>query len=303
LSAVTDASLPIDELIDDFERSLRARRRAAKTITAYTDAAHRFARWAEANGQPTTVEAVERRHVEAWIIDQLEAHSPSTAAGRYRYLQQFWRWVVEEGERAGSPMEGMSPPTIPERPVPVYERDELRSLLKVTEGQGFEQRRDHALIRTFIATGVRLGEMAGMTLDSLGRDEQAVLVIGKGDRGRWVPYSDRAATALDRYMRERRRHPQAGLEWLWIGQRGRLTSSGITQVLRRRAREAGVAEVRPHRFRHTFAHEALDAGMAEGDLQELAGWRSPQMLARYGASARAERARRAYRRVDIEGDL
>jgi site-specific recombinase XerD len=300
---VTDASLPIAELIDDFERSLRARRRAPKTIVAYTDAARRFAAYAETEGLPTDVAGVERRHIEAFIIDQLEAHSPSTAAGRYRYLQQFWRWVVEEGEIAGSPMAGMSPPTIPERPVPVYERGELRALLKATEGTGFEARRDHALIRMFIATGVRLGEMAGMRLDSLARDEQSVLVVGKGDRGRWVPYSDKAATALDRYLRERRRSPQAGLDWLWVGQRGRLTASGITQVLRRRARQAGLTDVRPHRFRHTFAHEALDAGMAEGDLQELAGWRSPQMLARYGASARAERARRAYRRFDLEDGL
>jgi integrase/recombinase XerD len=155
----------------------------------------------------------------------------------------------------------------------------------------------------FIATGVRLGEMAGVKLDSLARDEQSVFVIGKGDRGRWVPYSDKAAQALDRYLRMRRRHEHADLDWLWIGQRGRLTPSGITQVLRRRAKQAGLSDVRPHRFRHTFAHEALDAGMAEGDLQELAGWRSPQMLARYGASARSERARRAYRRIDLEAGL
>jgi site-specific recombinase XerD len=141
------SGLPIAELVGDFERSLKARRRARKTIVAYTDAAHRFADWLAAERLPTTVDAVERRHVEAWIITQIEQHSPSTAAGRYRYLQQFWRWVVEEGERADSPMAGMSPPTIPERPVPVYERDELRALLRVTEGQGFEERRDHALLR------------------------------------------------------------------------------------------------------------------------------------------------------------
>jgi site-specific recombinase XerD len=297
------AGLPISELVDDFERSLRARRRARKTIIAYTDAARRFAAWLDVEGLPTSVDAIEKKHVEAWIIDQIDHHSPSTAAGRYRYLQQFWRWVVEEGERDESPMAGMSPPTIPERPVPVYDKDELRALLRVTEGQGFEERRDHAIIRMFIATGVRLGEMAGMKTDSLARDEQAVLVIGKGDRGRWVPYSDKAATALDRYLRERRRHPQAGLDALWIGQRGALSSSGITQLLRRRAKQAGLMDVRPHRFRHDAAHRALDAGMAEGDLQELMGWRSPQMLARYGASARSERARRAYRRIDLEEDL
>ena len=53
----------------------------------------------------------------------------------------------------------------------------------------------------------------------------------------------------------------------------------------------------PHRFRHHFSHTWLDRGGAERDLMELNGWVSPQMLTRYGASARGARARRSYDRV------
>lgn len=300
---MTSPDLTIRDVLGDFERTLRSQRKAAKTITAYLDAARRFTTYAEANDLPTGLRLVQRRHVEAWIVAELDAHAPSTAAAHFRHLQQFWRWVVDEDERDVSPMAGMTAPSIPERPVPVFSEAELSALLKVTDGAGFERRRDHALVRLFITTGVRLGEMAGMTVDSVARDDQAILVVGKGDRGRWVPFSDKAAVSLDRYLRERRRHPNAHMEWLWIGRQGRLTSSGITQVLRRRAVEAGITDVRPHRFRHSFAHTALAAGMAEGDLQELAGWRSPQMLRRYGASARSERARANYRRFDLDGNL
>jgi integrase/recombinase XerD len=52
-----------------------------------------------------------------------------------------------------------------------------------------------------------------------------------------------------------------------------------------------------HRFRHHFSHTWLDRGGAEGDLMELNGWVSSQMLVRYGASARGARARRSYDRV------
>jgi integrase len=60
-------------------------------------------------------------------------------------------------------------------------------------------------------------------------------------------------------------------------------------------RDVGI-EVSPHQFRHHFSHAWLDHGGAEGDLMELNGWASPQMLRRYGASARSARARRSYDR-------
>ena len=53
----------------------------------------------------------------------------------------------------------------------------------------------------------------------------------------------------------------------------------------------------PHRFRHHFSHTWLDRGGPEGDLMELNGWSSPQVLRRYGASARSARARRTYDRI------
>jgi integrase len=81
--------------------------------------------------------------------------------------------------------------------------------------------------------------------------------------------------------------------WLGTGNREPLTSAGIYQLIARRGRQCGVA-VHPHRFRHRFSHTWLDRGGPEGDLMELNGWASPEMLTRYGASARA---RRTYDRI------
>ena len=88
-----------------------------------------------------------------------------------------------------------------------------------------------------------------------------------------------AARGLDRYIRVRSRHAQAWRPELWLGVNGRepLTASGIYQVIVRRGVQAGVA-VHPHRFRHLFSHTWLDRGGPEGDLMELCGSTSPQML-------------------------
>ena len=78
-----------------------------------------------------------------------------------------------------------------------------------------------------------------------------------------------------------------------VNNRAPLNRTGIYQVVVRRGGEVGV-RLHPHRFRHHFSHTWLDRGGAEGDLMELNGWSSAQMLKRYGHSARGARARRSY---------
>lgn len=59
----------------------------------------------QANGMPTTVAAVRREHIEAWVGDLLENWKDSTALNRYKSAQQFFRWAVDDGEIERSPME------------------------------------------------------------------------------------------------------------------------------------------------------------------------------------------------------
>ena len=80
---------------------------------------------------------------------------------------------------------------------------------------------------------------------------------------------------------------------MWLGKKGRLTGSGIAQMLRRRCDQTGMETVNPHQSRHTFFHSWL-AGGGEQDLMMLTGWKSREMLARYGASP-PPKARDAHR--------
>jgi integrase len=123
-------------------------------------------------------------------------------------------------------------------------------------------------------------------------------VRGKNGKARIVKIGYQTARSLDRYLRTRARHAQAWRPQLWLGvnNRGPMTANGIYQMIVRRGRQCGVS-VYPHRFRHHFSHTWLDRGGPEGDLMELNGWTSPQMLCRYGASARSARARRTYDRI------
>jgi len=296
------SSATISELVPSFRRSLRAKNRADNTIKNYEGAARTFVAWLTDEGLSESVVSVEQQHVERFIGHQLDTRSSSTAASRYRCLQQFFRWAAREGEVEHSPMANMEPPSVEEKVPEVLSDDELRRLLAACDGKDFSQRRDNALIRLLLDSGLRAGETVGIDVGDLDLDGQVVHVVGKGAKGRLCPFGRKTAEALDRYERARRQHKHSAEPALWLALRGPMTQSGLSQMLRKRGASVGIDGLHPHKFRHTFAHRWLANEGNEGDLQLIAGWSSRQMLDRYGASAKAERARDAHRRLGL-GDL
>ncbi len=310
----TDTTAPtvlgdLSGLISDFERSLKASNKTDRTVKIYGDSARWLLQFLQAQGMPTVVERIGREHLEAFTADQLVRFKPATASQRYRALAQLFKWLDEEGEVNSNPFARMKPPKVPESPVPVISEDDLRKLLDacapgrrpdgvsddVWRRHQLMAQRDETLIRLLVDCGVRCAELVNLRVEDVDRDLQVVHVVGKGRRPRSVPYGKRSATALDRYLRLRRRSSQADRPELWNGAKGRLTDSGLRQMLERRGEAAGIGHVYPHQFRHTAAHRWMAAGGGESDLMMLLGWRSRQMLNRYGASAAAERARDAHR--------
>jgi site-specific recombinase XerD len=285
-------------LLDSFILELEAEGKSPKTVENYSRAVVAFARWLHAHDQADDVTTVRADDVRGWLVSLKGNVSPSTEYRNYSGCRQFFGWCVREGELDVSPMMNVRPPKVPEPRTEMLTAEQMRALLAGCAGRDFVSRRDRAVIMLLADTGMRRAELAGLRLDDVDLRTRVAYVVGKGRRPRTVPFGARTAQALDRYVRVRRLNPLSELPALWLAEKGRgvLTPDGLRQMLERRGKGIGV-RVHAHMFRHGFADAWLKAGGAEGDLQELAGWKSAQMVRRYAAANRAERARANYRRI------
>lgn len=278
------------DIIPSFALSLEAQNRTKKTRDTYLEALQRLREFLAAHGYSEELTAIKK-----FMLEQVRTHTANSAMTRYNALRQFFKWCYEEDEIAINPAEKLRAPKQTETVTPILSENELKRLLKTCEGKSFADRRNTAIIRVFLDTGLRRSELANLTLEQVDLTERVIIVYGKGRKYRLVPIGIKTTQALDKYLRMRKSHPHAGLPNLWVGQLGAMTHNGIYHTLVKLAEEAGIKEFHPHMFRHTFAHEFLKAGGGETEAMTIAGWKSRNLLDRYGAAGKAERARSSHK--------
>jgi len=293
----TGSGPTLRELRGDFRTSLVARNLSPRTITSYLEALDRLVAYLDAQAMPAEIDAIRRQHVEAFMGDLAARHKAATAANRYAGLRAFFLWCEEEELVEASPMAKMKKPMIPEERPAVLTDAEVAQLRKACEGSAYDDQRDAAILAVFLSTGARLAEVAALDLADYDRDRLVVTIReGKGRRSRQVTIAPEDARLLNRYLRARTRHPAAGNAGLWLGQRGRMTPSGIAQVIQSRGAE--IPGMHPHRLRHHRAHQLMASGMTEGNIMVLMGWRSREMLGRYASALANDRALDAAREFE-----
>jgi len=293
----------LSRLLSSWEIILLAENKSPTTITSYLRGVRLYLSWCEENGHPAQLTRAQvQRYAAELIADGKEAN---TVRLRLAALRQFAKWLLDEGELSDDPLLGLKPPKIPTKVVHGLTDDQLRALIRACKGPKFRDKRDEAIVRLMVETGMRASETAGLTLADVEPLKNGIVVIrrGKGMKGRTAPFGPQTAAALDRYLRARRAHKFADSAALWLGVGGKgFAYFGLNDTLRDRAKTAGIDGFHLHLMRHTAATRWLRAGGSEGGLMAIAGWSTRSMMDRYTGPSAAERAAAEARGLGL-GDL
>ncbi len=292
----------LPDLLDSWVLAMKARGRAAGTIRMYRTGVHLYLRWCAESRRP---QELSKPQVQEWLAGILENKASTTAIARYKAVTQFSKWMFTEGEIDADPLAGLERPVEHRAVVDPLDDDELRALIKACQGTSLRDRRDEALVRLMVETGMRAGEVLAMKVSDISlTNGQLIVHKSKTRKGRVVPFGAKTATAIDRYMRAARRERRLTDNGpLWVGAAGKSFGyNGMDDTLKQRAKTAGVQRFRIHRLRHTFATRWLRSEGSEQNLMAIAGWSTRAMLDRYTANTASERATAEARKLNL-GDL
>jgi site-specific recombinase XerD len=276
-------------LLTSWQLNLAAENKSSATITSYTAGVRAFLTWCRRTGTPAELT---KSAVQAFTADLLAGGAEATTArNRHAALRQFASWLAAEGELPADVLVGLKPPKIPAKVVPALTDDQLKALLEACAGPTLRDRRDEAIVRLMLETGLRAGEVISLRTTDVDLHRGLVTVRGVGGKGRVAPFGAQTAAALDRYLRARRTHPLADTTALWVGAGPKTFAYyGLNDTLRARAKVAGIPGFHLHLLRHTAATRWLRAGGSESGLMAVAGWSNRAMIDRYTGASASERA-------------
>ncbi len=264
------------------------RRVSPSTVRAYESDLAQFGKYLASGDreEPLAPKAIDVLAVRGFVAQLSRAGlHRSTIARKLSVIRSFLRHAVRDGEIETNPASGVATPKVPKGLPRDLTVDEIFNLLDGVAGEEPAAIRDRAILEMLYATGLRVGELVSLDLADLDLSGSMVRVVGKGNKERLVPFGDKAAQAIRRWLESSRalRDRQGDPEALFLNLRGgRLTDRTVRRILGRRLREASIrARVSPHALRHSFATHLLGAGADLRSIQELLGHASLSTTQRY----------------------
>lgn len=249
------------------------------TLKAYLSDIDEFITFLAQNGGFTNFRAVQPLDVRVYLNDLYERHlARSSISRKISSLRMFYQFMVANQFVIDNPFENIALRKHQNHLPEFFYETEMTTLFDTAYNQEDKLwQRNASLLEFLYATGARVTEIATLTIAQLDFSQRLVLIHGKGNKDRYVPFGHFAAQTLRQYLSETRADLTAKQaepnQIVFVNHRGDpITAAGITYILNQlMQRSALTGKIHPHMLRHTFATHLLNNGADMRTVQELLG--------------------------------
>ncbi len=249
-----------------------------RTIEAYMMDVLRFGQFLKDAGKCYEDAGVEDIRTFLEALSDIGINSRSQAR-MLSALRSFYSFLKLDGYMEDDPTQLMKSPKIGLRLPDVLTLDEIESVIDSFDDTQQEKKRNRAIVELLYSCGLRVSELCELRISDLNLTEEFIRVIGKGNKQRLVPISQRAIMELNAYFSDRERIviKQGFQDYVFVSERRGKPLSRITvfRIIKDAVVRAGIKKnVSPHTFRHSFATHLLEGGANLRIIQAMLGHES-----------------------------
>ena len=259
-----------DHIIRSFLDSLYIEKGLSKnTVSSYKNDISSFISWL--NKKQINYQQVSGKKINEFISNLFDSGLKSSSINRkISSIKHFYLFLSKKKIIKYSPADEIETPQ-QEKYLPIsMSEDEVERLLSSPNSNRIIERRDKAMIEILYATGMRISELVNLKLTDVDFNRSVLKVFGKGSKERLVPYGEKAAEALDIYLRDRKRSDSKNV---FLSNRGsQITRGAFWQRIKIYIKRENLkSSISPHTLRHAFATHLLNRGADLRSVQILLG--------------------------------
>jgi integrase/recombinase XerC len=250
------------------------KRYSVHTITAYSNDLVQFFDFVETQYEGIPFTHITGTMVRTWLASMKEEElTGKTLNRKISSLKSFYKYQIQQGQLAKSPMETVISPKVNKRlPAFVAEQDMEQLLINLEFAEGWKGYTEKMVIQLFYATGMRLSELIQCKEQQLDLSKRIVKVLGKGNKERMIPISPELANELKQYIQQK---PDAaiGNNHLFVTEKGKaLQPRAVYSFVKFYLSQVTTLQKKsPHVLRHSFATHLMNNGADLNAVKELLG--------------------------------
>jgi len=266
----------------DFKNYLRLEKSlSANSIEAYLRDVAQFKSFLELKSETLTPDKVQTHQIQDFLMFITELGMSERSQARIvSGLKSFFRFLILDEQIEADPTQLIEAPKLGRKLPVVLSVEEIDAIQAAIDLSTNEGHRNKAIIETLYSCGLRVSELIDLRLSHLHAEQAYIKVIGKGQKERLVPISQKALNDINFYIKGYRNHmdviDKSAQDIVFLNRRGKkLTRVMIFTIVKQLVQAAGIQKnVSPHTFRHSFATHLVEGGADLRVVQEMLGHES-----------------------------